>query len=270
MLRLLLLLLVSIGVSATAAVGKAPYPSTRLTAVAGEVEAPCPADALMIVGAGQSNAGNHLTGRLSVRADIPAYMMLDGRCYLIHDPVLGSTRDKKGPTYHGSLWSRVAQRLAVRLGRPVVVLTSGLGGYSSADWLADVWGARTWLENQISASPLVPRHVVWVHGESDAIAGTAEALYGRRISLLFDVLSARAPGARFWISMESRCGSAISAAVRRGQAGLTNSRHDTWLIGNLDALGPGYRRPDACHFNGAGASRVATMIADAIAAEELR
>ena len=103
-----------------------------------------------------------------------------------------------------------------------------------------------------------------MQGESDAIAGTSEALYRKRVGLLFDFYGAES-GSTFWLFQQSRCGNVQSVAVRRAQATLS-ARPDARLIGNLDALGAAYRRPDGCHLNGRGASRAAQMISDAIAA----
>lgn len=222
----------------------------------GETALACPADALVIVTGGQSNAANALSDPLPADPAVPAFMALGGKCYRLRDPVLGATATG------GSLWTAMGAALHRASGRPVVFINGAVGGTQLGDWLDDRSGYRQHLAAEVVAARragLVPAYVFWVQGETDAFALVDPALFVdqfRRLIPQLDTATGRVP----WLIYRStRCterrgnGPAIDAAVT---AFATTS--DRIILGpDASALGPEKRR-DGCHFNAAGRAALVT------------
>jgi len=216
----------------------------------GEATIACPADALVIVTGGQSNAANALSDPLPADPDVSAFMALGGKCYRLRDPVLGAT------AAGGSLWTAIGSALYRATGQPVVFINGAVGGSQLGDWLDDRSGYREQLASNVAAARrvgLVPRYVFWVQGETDAFALVEASLFVTQLQTLitrFDVATGPIP----WLVYRStRCkdrrgnGPEIDAAV----AAMAQRSNRVILGPNASALGPDMRH-DGCHFNSAG------------------
>ncbi len=214
----------------------------------------CPrADAIVIVTGGQSNAANALSDPLPADPAAQAFMMYDGHCYRLRDPVLGAT--DRG----GSLWTALGSALWRASGRPVVFINGAVGGSQLGDWLDDRSRYRQRLVAEVAlaqAAGLMPDYVVWIQGETDAAVLLDPQQYVDEMRQLVDHLDASGVLAKDvpWIVFRStRCkhrrgnGPAIDAAVTAWAL-----RYQRIVLGPLaSALGDDMRR-DECHFNGAG------------------
>ena len=216
----------------------------------GSAAVACPADALVIVTGGQSNAANALSDPLPADPDAAAYMALGGKCYRLRDPVLGATASG------GSLWTAMGSALYRATGRPVVFINGAVGGSQLGDWLDDRSGYRAHLARNVVAARqagLVPRYMFWVQGETDAFALVDPGLFVTELQALitrFDPATGPIP----WLvyrsthCMERRGnGPEIDAAV----TALAQRSGRVMLGPNASALGPEMRH-DGCHFNTAG------------------
>ena len=216
----------------------------------GEAALACPADALVIVTGGQSNAANALSDPLPADAALPAFMALGGKCYRLRDPVLGAT------STGGSLWTAMGAALHRASGRPVVFINGAVGGSQLGDWLDDRSGYRQHLAAEVVAARragLVPGYVFWVQGETDAFVLVDPALFVDQLRRLMPRLDAATGRVPWLVYRSTRCtirrgnGPAIDAAVTAFAA-----TSDRAILGpDASALGPDKRR-DGCHFNAAG------------------
>ncbi len=219
----------------------------------GQAALPCPANAIVLVTGGQSNAGNALADPLVPPAGSGAYMALAGRCYALRDPVLGATGDR------GSLWSGLGPALAQASGRPVIFINGAVGGSQLGDWADKRSGYVRHLAGEVAAARqagVVADAVIWIQGETDAAVQLEPALYVAQMQAVmadFDAAGVLPPQTPWIVFRSTRCmerannGPAIDAAVTAWAA-----REPRVLLGpNASALGNAARW-DGCHFNGVG------------------
>ncbi len=214
----------------------------------------CPgADAIVIVTGGQSNAANAFSEPLPADPAAQAFMMYGGHCYRLRDPVLGAT--DRG----GSLWTGLGSALWRASGRPVVFINGAVGGSQLGDWLDDRSRYRQRLIAEVAmarAAGLVPDHVIWIQGETDAAVLLDPARYVDEMRQLVDRFDASGVFAKDvpWIVFRS-----THCMHRRGNGPAIDAAVTAWalhypriVLGPLaSALGDDMRR-DGCHFNGAG------------------
>jgi lysophospholipase L1-like esterase len=232
---------------------------------------PCPASAVVLVTAGQSNAANHVGSRLTRDAALPAFAAFRGRCVMIGDPVPGATGTD------GSLWTLLAQRLSQELRWPVVIIAGAASGTSVRDWRDDHVGMRSRLERTIRAAVadgLAPDAIVWIQGEADAASGTPadtyaselrETLAALRVAMRQPravVAGLKAPLPAAWppaiVTLTSTCYDTLDgrAGVRTGQISVAGDAGANVRLGpDTDALGDEFRS-DGCHFNDAARERI--------------
>lgn len=219
----------------------------------GVAAVPCPANAIVLVTGGQSNAGNAFADPLVPPADSGAYMMLAGRCYPVRDPVLGATGDR------GSLWTGLGPALARASGRPVIFINGAVGGSQLGDWADERSGYVAHLAGETAAARkagVVADTVIWIQGETDAAVQLEPALYVEQMQAVmaaFDATGALSPQTPWLVFRSTTCkarannGPAIDAALTRWAL-----REPRVILGpNASALGMAARW-DACHFNGQG------------------
>ena len=216
---------------------------------------PCPASALVIAALGQSNAGNHIEGRVARDDGAQAYVFFRGNCYAIEDPLPGSS----GPD--GSIWTLLAQRLSRERQQPVVIVSGGLAGSTTADWInpAFPFPARVKRRLKDAARNGLPIDiVVWLQGETDAERDTPREAYRARLTQIIDgittdarKISATTP--RWIIFQATRCGGdeTVNAGIRAAQAELAGESAGIFAGPDTDVLAAPFRR-DGCHFNAAG------------------
>ncbi len=218
--------------------------------VQGRTAVPCPADALVVLVLGQSNAANSVGARH--RSDGGSTNWFDGRCYLAVDPMLGSDG------VAGSVWPLVGDQLVHdRAAAAVTFAAFTLDGTPSAAW-ADPDGIGALLKRRIAGyrqAGLPIRAVLWQQGESDI--GTPVDTYLRNVEAVFDVVRAGYPDAAIFVSRSSLCeGLGPSRPeLLAAQASLPGT-----LAGpDTDTLAQPQDRYDGCHFSDAGAQRLAAL-----------
>ena len=226
---------------------------------AGYARAPCPADALVIITGGQSNAANALSDPLPVDPAAQAFMFHGGACYRLRDPVLGASKAPADGRGGGSLWTALGSALSLRTGKPVVFINGAVGGTQLGDWLDD---RSTYLERLLAnvagarKQGLVPAYVLWVQGETDAMALLPPAEFTSQINQLiarFDAVGLVPKTAPWVVYRSTHClqrrgnGPEIDAAV----AALA-ARSDRIILGPAASDLDDDHRRDGCHFNALG------------------
>ncbi len=249
-------------------------PPDRFTDVKKRTEVSCPIKPLVVVGFGQSNSANHLAGPEAADRQSLGLNFFSGKCYVIEDPVLGASQDRRMQEFRGSLWTKFAHKLSATMNKPVLIVSVGVGGYSVDDWLQNRFGALDFLKSQLDSLHKMNLNVdyfIWHQGESDAMFNTDPSdVYANRLNELFDkvAISAKSNRARFFIHLASRCLEyAPSERIRAGQQSVIATRDDTFLASDTDKLDNSYRR-DECHFNVRGADRIVNDLVDSVITQE--
>lgn len=214
----------------------------------------CPgADALVIVTGGQSNAANALLDPLPADPAAQAFMMYDGHCYRLRDPVLGATE------HGGSLWTGLGSALWRATGRPVVFINGAVGGSRLGDWLDDRSRYRQRLVAEVALAQeagLVPDYVMWMQGETDTAMLIDPNEYVSEMRRLVDHFDASGVFRKDtpWIVFRS-----AGCKHRRGIELETDAEVVAWALHfSRIVLGPvasskgSEMRRDQCRFNGAG------------------
>lgn len=102
----------------------------------------CPSenDTILIIGFGQSNSANQQGHRHeSKKKNILNFY--NGNCYLAKDPMLGATGNR------GSIWIPLANSLAKKTGKKIVLATFGIGNSSVTHWSNDEDLGRVYQQN---------------------------------------------------------------------------------------------------------------------------
>lgn len=215
----------------------------------------CPKDGIVFAVFGQSNAANHVGTPVPGNALIPAFSFFRGRCYILADPIPGSSG--KG----GSLWTAFAQRLSTDSKRPVVVIAGAEAGTTAADWLDSGRGHARRAAAVVADAMrqgLSPAFAIWIQGESDAAKNTSEELYQKQLADIVRIIGH--DDMHWFIALATLCHSGVqSDAIRRAQKSLSVAVSNVTVGPDLDQLGDTYRS-DGCHFNDRGRERIVAML----------
>lgn len=218
----------------------------------------CPGrDAIVIVTGGQSNAANSYDALPRPVDTSGAFMFLDGNCYALRSPVLGSTGQRD------SLWPALGAAIHAQTGKPVLFINGAVGGVQLGDWLDKRSGYFDRLAKQIGLARRhgwSPRFVLWIQGETDAFTLIAPATYITQQRTLIDrfVKSGLTTNNTRWIIYRStRCkhrrgnGPDIDRAMTEFAAHSANIVAGP-IVSNFDDR---YRH-DQCHLNTLGRDRL--------------
>lgn len=228
--------------------------------LSGQIQAPCPANPLVVITGGQSNASNAVSTPFDANPAAPVFMFFDGHCYRLRDPLLGTTGTR------GSVWTRLGPALAERTGRPVVFVNGAIGGSQYSDWLAKGSPYMENLRKRVAdaAKQIGPADIVlWHQGETDAWFVKNQAEVQPAIKQVTDTVLttfALKPTAKLVLYRVSLC-----TGERRKQSNLPLLAAQTAVAEanprivagpNTDRFDRRFRHDD-CHLNDAGAKGVA-------------
>ena len=216
---------------------------------------------LVILVLGQSNAGNH--GERTNRTDIPVALIAGNKCIIATEPLAGST------SAGGSIWSRLPRYLlTTELQRPLVLSVMGIDATSIADWTGDKSPLRQRLTDHIKsmkALGMLPKVILWQHGEADARLGTTSEAYGAGLDKLAKALDQAGSDAPIVMAYSTICRSAPAISIRTAIS--TKAAHSgRFKVGpDTDTLNDAGSRMDGCHFSALGLDQAAKMWATTIA-----
>lgn len=237
------------------------------TDVSDDQAAPCPDDALVVVTGGQSNAANSISTPLDATPAAPLFMFMDGRCYLLRDPLLGASG------VGGSIWSRLGPKLHARTGRPILFVNGAIGGSRFADWMNPASPHFSRLQRNVAAAERIAGPVdliLWHQGETDAALRPARSRIEKDIRAVLTRLLHElpiAPNARILLYRASRC---AGVGRENGVAEIIAAQTAATTIDPRVIAGPNTdkldqrQRWDGCHFNEAGAEAVAQMTMESL------
>jgi len=220
---------------------------------------PCPADPIVIITGGQSNASNAFDPVIDDTHVSGGYTYFNGQCYGLRSPVLGATGR------NDSLWPELGSALFETTQQPVLFIHGAVGGSQLGDWLdhrSNYLGRL--LERAVAsrAQGFHPDFVLWIQGETDAKAHVEPAEYiGQMEALMarFETAGAVAPHTKWVVYRSTRClerpnnGAEIEQALT---AWADASHSDTVISGpRASSLDDAHRR-DGCHLNTRGRDKL--------------
>ncbi|NPU63613.1 hypothetical protein HL667_01220 [Bradyrhizobium sp. 83012] len=251
---------------------------------------PCnaiPRDGLVVLlTAGQSNISNagapDPSGQLyQPRHRFYNFDRFDGRCYLAHNPLLGTTGDGE------NVATRLGDELIDRgLAKTVVIAPAAIGGTYVEEWRARGGKYFEVLLSTLAGlrdAGLEPSAVLWHQGESNAFAFstngaedgtqlqvTAKMKEAARLSYLRNDLEiiaglrAADVTAPIFVATATLCGSMPDEIIRSAQAAVPNPALGVYPGPDTDRIGLPLRH-DRCHMSRAGTELHAKMWADRLA-----
>lgn len=227
---------------------------------------PDPAESLVIVTGGQSNAANSVTTDYASDPADRVYAWFDGKCYVARDPMPGATG------WQGSLWADFGVEMGRAVERPIVLVNGAISATQFADWLDPRSGYLKALETNVTQAQefgFEPRLVLWHQGETDARTKFDPNVLKQQIADLTGELLQTMPESQLYLFRTSKCiGDGREKgvpAVREVQTRVAQE-NDRMIVGmNTDELGDDYRW-DRCHFNSLGRSAIVETIVPQLAA----
>jgi hypothetical protein len=219
----------------------------------------------VIVTLGQSNIGNHGSGRYVARGRVDNFNLYDGKCYHAEDPLLGASGDG------GNVSTRLGDKLIdVGLFDRVVVAPIAMGGTVVEQWSEEGMFNRRIpvLIRRLYDAGLDIDFILWQQGEGNPGAGDN---FGRqyRKNLLEVIRTFRKYGvnAPFFVALCTRCGPEPhpnADNIRSGQKGAVNRAIGVFLGPDTDSIGIEHRH-DLCHFDETGLDMAASLWLEVIA-----
>jgi hypothetical protein len=208
---------------------------------------------------GQSNASNSGESRGEPHAGV--FEVYGGRLYEARDPLLGAAGDG------GSVWLRLGA-LEVTGGHfdtvvlvPFAVSTSEIARWAPGGNLHD---ALLRVISDAHERGLTFTHLLWQHGEADALAHTSGQAYRERFLAMLAAIRRAGVSAPIYVARASRCGRVRPVEeIRTAQSALIEPAKGVLAGPDTDALGFALRY-DGCHFSAEGLDRAAELWRDAI------
>lgn len=221
----------------------------------------------VFVCAGQSNACNMGPTGFTPSTWVDNLNIYDGAIYRAADPLLGchNVPPSYGP---GNVFTRMADKLiADRKYSRVILVPVGIGGTRVGEWVTYpglnqrlvVAGRRC------EAQGFKVTAFLWMQGESDTLAGTAQASYAASLASLIAVPRAAGFIQPWLVGLCSYLTGSSSAAVRAAQAAAVNGT-DIFAGADTDTLTAASRQVDNVHLNDAGVLAAGNLWASAIEA----
>ena len=217
------------------------------------VERPCgPASGrtAVIVVHGQSNAANYGSTRHTAREAVDNFDPASGQCFAAVDPLLGTDG------YGGNFATRLGD-IIIQSGRydRVIIVPLARGG-ASITYLNNE-GAELITNGiaKLKAAGLMPTHILFQQGESDATSTTTAEEYASLLRRLVKQFRNAGVDAPFYLSRGAKCdylGPNNIAAVRAGQLAAIDEALDIRPGPDTDTIGNQGRVHDGCHMNEAG------------------
>lgn len=208
---------------------------------------PCPpaSESIVLVAFGQSNSANS-AGHRSRDDSGRVFSFHEGQCHRAQDPLPGATGTG------GSPWIKLAQRLAERTGRKVVLQTFGVGMTSIRRWTDDKDLGHFADLNLAALKRQYDRvdYVLWVQGESDV--DLDPAAYGAALPLIEARVRRHFPDAIFGLSSTTYCAGDSSPTLAALQSDFARGDPRRVWLGNTDRYSAWEYRWDDCHFSERG------------------
>ncbi len=203
---------------------------------------------------GQSNAAN--SGE-TLGAEVPGvYEFYRGRLYRARDPLLGADGDR------GSVWMRLGKTaIESKAFDTVVLVPFAFSATEISRWApgGNLHEPLLSLMTQARASGMAFTHLLWHHGEADALANTPLEEYEAALRALIASIRSHGVDAPMYVAMSTRCGrTRPNGSIRQAQSAVVDGEAGILPGPDTDSLGLA-ERYDGCHFSTEGLDRAAEL-----------
>ena len=219
---------------------------------------------------GQSNSANAGSDRYIPIGPVANFNVHDGQCYVAEDPLLGPDADG------GSVWGVLADKLiAEGHFQRVLLVPFGIGGTEIERWIptGDLHPRIEDAAAKVLSQGIVPTHVLWHQGESDAGQGTSTQAYVEMFDNMIDALRGYGINAPIYPAIATYCEFLGREASPEELQGQKQVREAQLKLSSIDGVFPGpdtdtikgrLYRYDHCHFNHKGMQAHADLWVEAL------
>jgi hypothetical protein len=203
----------------------------------------------------------------------------DGKCYQTKYTMVGTQSNIPFNDCCGSALARMGDNLINNDGVSKVIIVPPIAQQTSgcliANWINPTVPPYTGnniavIARRLAAAGLVPTHIVWELGTSDALNGTSQASFTASLQKVVAAIRSVWPTTPLLINTESFNGTAAVAGIAAAQASVIDNV--TIFAGaNTDSIGASGRYianvgEPPIHFNSTGAPIAATLLEAAVMA----
>ena len=223
---------------------------------------PAPTTAVIVV-LGQSNAANRGQGRYTSRGPVYNFNIFDAKCYRARDPMLGATGNE------GSPWARLGDKLVSQgIFQNILFVPIAVGGTSVTDWApgGPIHQRLIYTLQRLSAASLMPTHILWHQGESDAAGNTTVADYKMKFMEIVKTIRNTKINAPIYLAVATHCGTTpelFHRGVRQAQKELVDLPNGIFPGPDTDTIGT-EDRVDDCHMSSSGLQKHSELWFNAI------
>ena len=210
-----------------------------------------------ILAFGQSNSAN--SGSVADQAISPSvFMFYNGYCFPARDPLLGASIFDGG----GSLWLPLAKKYASETGRPIVIVSFGVGGTEISKWNSGgVFVPRlSQVLADVKKAKLNIIKIFWHQGESDNGLQTTTASYLQNFANIQNSFSQQGINVKFSIAVATYLSFLpynVSRDVQEAQLSLIENNPASIELGvNTDFYHTPYRSVGDLHLNQLGLTSI--------------
>jgi|GEM_PF-4104014 len=266
-------LILNIGYSSSSEAGNVPVPNVLFEFNApGLKSVPCPKKeegVAVLVAAGQSNLGNSVQGRYSLKGNVILFNPYDGKCYKQVEGITAS---------FNNVAIRVAQQL-IDQGpyHTVVIANLAKSGTGAREWATKecLFKGLAQILRLLSALKLSPTYFIWENGETDTNFRTPPNEVKDRLKDFFNGVRETGYKGPIYIAKSTRCfmapGSScmndiVSSAdkIRTVQGDLVNPTEGFFAGPDTDIIQGNGRDWFQCHYSSNGADMAAQLWVESI------
>lgn len=224
-----------------------------------------PASTMVIAALGQSNIAGSIDSNYTIQNPnaVDNFNIFDGSLYRAQEPLLGCHRGSALPAGIGGCWlTRFADKMIMRGACDRVILIP-IGFPSFASWwdggiaMPQLMG----MFHRTGWAGIVPNHIFWMQGESDAQHGTQPGAYTAHVKNVCRSFRRANLTVPFYVSKTTRIGAGASPSIRAAQANCVDSELNIVAGPDTDVI---LDRHDGTHFNAAGGDFCAELWADVL------
>jgi hypothetical protein len=216
-----------------------------------KVECPSESEVILIVGFGQSNSANHQGQRYESNNN-NIINLYNENCFLAKDPMLGSTGTS------GSIWIPLANKLAKKTGKKIVLATFGVEATSVTRWSNDKDLGYFYHQNisSIKRKYKSVNYFLWIQGEADK--GMNPVVYGDKLRKIILNTKEDFPKSKFMLSSTTYCRGTGDTQINAEQKSIAKTMPGVYLMGDTDKYAGHKFRYDDCHLSGVGVEAITT------------
>lgn len=221
------------------------------------------ASTAVILVIGQSNAANRGQGRYTPDGLVYNFNIFDANCYRAMDPMLGATGNE------GSPWGRLGDKLVSEgIFEKVLFVPIAVGGTSVTDWApgGSIHQRLIYTLQRLAIANLMPTHILWHQGESDAAGRTTAVDYKMKFMEIVKTIRDATMNAPIYIAVATHCGTTperLCRDIRQAQRELIDVPKGILPGPDTDTIGTEHRVDD-CHMSSSGLQKHSELWFNAI------